>query len=450
MTKNKILFAAAECAPFVKVGGLADVAGSLPKALKKLGVDVSVIIPFYESISIDEKDLDIIKKDVEISFAGKIEKVDLYKTILPNSDVQLILVSNKRYFSGDPYSGDKTRFIFFSKSIVETAGLMNFKTIHCHDWHTAIVPYLAKNTKTIFTIHNIAYQGVFDSETINLLIESNFSDEINCMELGIENSDIVTTVSPNYAKEILTPEFGFGLEKTLNKRKDSLFGIINGIDPDQFNPEKDKAIVQNYSFEKIDKRIINKENLQRECFDSVDLEIPLIGMVTRIADQKGFNLIEEALPELMRLKLQLVILGTGTEYYEKILTNTSNKYSDKMFVKTSFDDLLARKIYAGSDLFLMPSHFEPCGLGQMIAMSYGSLPIVREVGGLKDTVIPYGQEGATGFAFNEASSQALLKAVNTALNLFKEKSAWRKLQRDAMSRDFSWENSAKEYLNLYR
>ncbi len=439
----KILFAAAECAPFVKIGGLADVVGSLPKALGKLGADIAVILPYYESVSV--KDKTKIKSGIEIEFDQKTVKVDLWQTTLPKSDIPLILVSNDQYFSGEPYSGEDSRFLFFSKVVAEVAPLMNFDLVHCHDWHTGLVPYLLKG-KTIFTIHNIAYQGVFKSKEVNRLIGSDFkTEEVNSIRIGIENADLVTTVSPNYAKEILTAEFGFGLEDALEKRKDDLFGIINGIDLDQFSPEKDSLIPRNYSIESLELKKENKIALQEECFSRVDLDVPLIGMVTRIADQKGFDLLKEALPEMKQENLQLVVLGTGAKEYEKMLEEEARKNPLKISVGLRFDDALARRIYAGSDLFLMPSHFEPCGLGQMIAMNYGSIPIVRGVGGLKDTVKP----NSTGFVFFDKSAQSLVSEIRKALTLFKDQDVWRKMQRDAMNQDFSWNNSAKEYLKLY-
>ncbi len=451
---RKTIFAAAECAPFAKVGGLADVTGSLPKALKELGADISVIIPYYGNISIDETERKIVKKDVRVEFGKKIEKFDIWEHHLPNSDVPLLLIDNKKYFSGEPYSPgnpELDRFLFFSRATAEAVRIMGFKTVHCHDWHTAMIPFILKNDriKTVFTIHNIAYQGIFDAEAVNKLIGSKFEGKVNFMRNGIESADAVTTVSPNYAKEILTPEFGFGLEDSLKKRKKDLFGIINGIDPKQFSPENDDAIVKNYSVNNVEDKETNKRDLQKECFGKSDKSVPVIGMVTRIADQKGFDLIEELLPKIVKSKLQLIVLGTGMEQYEKMLKSAAKKYPKKIFAKLKFDDGFARRIYAGSDIFLMPSRFEPCGLGQMIAMAYGSVPIVRGVGGLKDTVPPIGKRNATGFVFEKNEPAALWEEIEKALDLFKDKDAWSNIQRSGMTKDFTWKRSAKKYMDLY-
>ncbi len=451
---KKILFAAAECAPFAKVGGLADVTGSLPKALKELGANISVILPYYGSISIEKKDRKLIKKGVSIKFNGKKENFDLWESCLPNSKVPIILIDNKRYFSGEPYSEDTPeadRFLFFSCATAETVRIMKFNVVHCHDWHASMIPFLLRKNKlkTLFTIHNISYQGVFDSEVVNSLLGTSFKETVNCMKKGIETADAVTTVSPNYVKEILTPEFGFGLESLLKKRKKDLYGIINGIDPEQFNPETDNMIVENYSLKSIERKEINKADLQRECFRKSDKTIPVIGMVTRIADQKGFDLIEEILSKIIKRKFQLVVLGKGMKRYEDMLKKAAKKNPEKIFVKTEFDEVFAHRIYAGTDMFLMPSRFEPCGLGQMIAMTYGSVPIVRGVGGLKDTVIPIEKNKATGFVFNDNSGKALQTEIEKALHLFKDKSLWSDVQKNGMKKDFSWKKSAEKYMKLY-
>ncbi len=451
---KKILFAAAECAPFAKVGGLADVTGSLPKALKELGANISVILPYYGSISIEKKDRKLIKKGVSIKFNGKKENFDLWESYLPNSKVPIILIDNKRYFSGEPYSEDTPeaeRFLFFSLATAETVRIMKFNVIHCHDWHASMIPFLLRKNKlkTVFTIHNISYQGIFDSEVVNSLLGTDFKETVNCMKKGVETADAVTTVSPNYAKEILTPEFGFGLESLLKKRKKDLYGIINGIDPEQFDPETDNMIVENYSLKNIEKKEINKADLQKECFGKSDKNVPVIGMVTRIADQKGFDLIEEILPKIIKRKIQLVVLGKGMKRYEDLLKKAAKKNPKKIFVKTEFDEIFAHRIYAGTDMFLMPSRFEPCGLGQMIAMTYGSVPIVRGVGGLKDTVIPVEKNKATGFVFIKNSGKALQIEIEKALHLFKDKILWSDIQKNGMKKDFSWKKSAEKYIELY-
>jgi len=457
----KILFAAAECAPFAKVGGLADVVGSLPKALKTLNINISVILPYYQSIVIDKKKSELIKKNIKISFEGKEEFFDLWKTNLPDSDVPLYLVKNDEYFKGDVYSFkspvfspqefEGVRFFFFMKAIEKISKDMNFDIIHCHDWHTSLVPFLLKKKiKTIFTIHNIAYQGIYDSSFINKFLKINLKGTVNCLQNGVQNADIITTVSPNYAKEILTSEFGFGLENDLKKRKKNLVGIINGLDSDQFNPEKDPYIKKEYSKENIDYKKENKKHLQINCFKKSKENTVVIGMVTRIADQKGFDLIEEILPEIIKEDLQLVILGKGMKKYEDFLKEASEKNPEKIFIKTEFNEELAHQIYAGADMFLMPSAFEPCGLGQMIAMRYGTVPIVRSVGGLKDTVTPIKELTGTGFLFTEYKSKDLLKEIKKALKIFTNKKRWKKIQLNCMNKDFTWKASAKKYLKVYK
>jgi starch synthase len=451
--KNKIIFAAAECAPFAKVGGLADVVGSLPKALKEIGADVSVVLPFYDSIeSIKTK---VIKKNVEIFFNQKKETFDLHQTFLPESDVPLLLVKKNKFFKGGIYSDqgksaqekdfEATRFFFFMQAVIEVAHLIQAKTIHCHDWQTSLIPLLVKQKiKTILTIHNIAHQGAFESFLINQKLGTKLEGKINCLRNGINNADFVTTVSPGYAKEILTPEFGFGLEKDLKRRRKDLYGIINGIDDDYFNPETDPFITQKYSLGSLVDKKKNKEYLQKKFFKKTNSQTVVIGMVSRIAEQKGFDLIEKIFPDLIKKNIQLIVLGKGLDRYEKFLIDQQKKSPEKVYAKIDFDEKLAHQIYAGSDIFLMPSFFEPCGLGQMIALKYGTVPIVREIGGLKDTV-----QTTTGFLFKEYDAKKLLREIEKALLVFKNQEKWQKIQKKGMSQDFSWKNSAKEYLKIY-
>ncbi len=464
MKKNKIIFAAAECAPFVKVGGLADVVGSLPKALKGIGSDISVILPYYESIKIPKKELKLFKKKVKLPFLDKIEYFDIWKTNLPNSKVPVFLIKNNKYFKGgaysmesshfSPYEFEAARFLFFMRSIIEAAKIIKPDTIHCHDWHTSLVPFLSKqeglNIRTIITIHNIAYQGIYKSELINKFLKTELEGSVNCLKNGIENADIVTTVSPNYAKEILGSEFGFGLEGALKKRKKDLVGIINGLDPDQFNPEKDSYIKKIYSPKSVGAKKDNKKDLQEKCFNNSNNKVAVIGMVTRIAEQKGFDLIEEIFDDLMKKEIQLIILGKGTKKYEDFLRKQSKKCPDKFFLKTDFDEEFAHQIYAGSDIFLMPSAFEPCGLGQMIAMRYGTIPVVRSVGGLKDTVDQVSGSNGTGFLFKKYDSKEFMKEIKKSLKLFENEKVWKKVQSNCMKKDFSWKASAKKYLKIYR
>lgn len=460
--KEKIIFVAAECAPFAKVGGLADVVGSLPKALKKIGVNISVVIPFYDIIKIKKDNLILLKSKVTIAFEEKKEFFDVWKTKLPQSEVPLFLIAHKKFFKGSVYiesdasSGgsdqEARRFLFFSAAALKVAELIRCNIIHCHDWHSALIPFLLpkKKIKTLLTIHNIAYQGVFAAELVNRLLKTKLTGTINCLEKGVESANIITTVSPTYAKEILSSEFGFGLEKLLKKRKKDLFGIINGLDEQQFSPITDSYIQKKYSIDTLADKIINKEYLQKKYFQKVDAKIPVIGMVTRIAEQKGFDLIEKIMPQIIKENLQIIILGQGMKRSENFLKITAKKNPQKLSVITKFDERLAHQIYAGSDIFLMPSAFEPCGLGQMIAMKYGTIPIVRAIGGLKDTVRSVNKNKPTGFSFEKYSAKALWLEIKKALRIFKNKKKWQEIQKNGMSQDFSWKRSAQSYLRLYQ
>ncbi len=468
----KILFAASECAPFVKVGGLADVIGSLPRALKELGADVSIVLPYYGAIKLDRKP-NLVKKNIALRFEEKEACFNLWQTELPKTNVSVFLIENSDYFEkggvyieNDASSGgsiiEARRFLFFSLASVKTANLINANILHCHDWHTGLIPYLVKKDdfplKTIISIHNIGYQGVYPSQTANLLLKTNFGGSVNCLREGIINADLITTVSQNYAQEILTSEFGFGLENDLKSRKKDLVGILNGLDPDQFNPQKNIYIKREFSLKNFKGKIENKIHLQKICFQKTDVSVPIVGMVSRLAQQKGFDLIKEIFPKLMDAKMQLIILGEGIKEYQDFLQSMAPKFSDKFFVKIGFDEKFAHQIYAGSDIFLMPSLYEPCGLGQMIAMRYGAVPIVRSVGGLKDTVksvkiktksSKQAIEG-TGFLFKEYKGQKLLAAVKKALKTFENKKIWIQVQKNAMKQDFSWRQSAKKYLEIYQ
>ncbi len=453
----KILFATSECSPLAKVGGLADVAGSLPKALKKQGSNVSVILPFYGVLK--EKNAKLFKKNIKLFFDKKEQYFDLYKTFLPKSKVPLYLVKNNDYFQGDVYLTDDAssggsnmeaaRFLFFSKAVVKTAEIINFDIIHCHDWHVGIIPFLIKkekiNIKTLLTIHNIGYQGIFPYKVVNQFLNTDFKEEVNCLKQGILNADFINTVSENYAKEILTPEFGFGLEKYLAERKNSLTGILNGIDLDQFNPKKDTHIAKNYNINSLKNKVENKKSLQKKSFKKNDLSIPIVGIISRLAEQKGFDLIKEIMPKLLEKNIQIVLLGKGDKEYESFFQKQAKENPQKIFVEIGFNAELAQQIYAGSDIFLMPSRFEPCGLGQIIAMQYGTVPIVRATGGLKDTV----KQNKTGFLFKNYTSSELLSVIEKTLKAYEGKK-WLEIQKNGMKKDFSWNKSAEKYLKLYK
>lgn len=473
MKKLKVAFISAEVAPLAKVGGLADVAGALPIALKKAGVDVRVIMPKYSIVDTKKYKLKKIATQISIDFDSEKKLINIWQCKLPNSQTLVYLIENKEYFgkggvypSPDASSNgsrhEVERFGFLSQSAISIFPHLKWqpKIVHCQDWHVGITPLLIKKSnnkkinklKTLATIHNLAYQGWYDKKIIAKLFnlsEKIFSEKksVSTLRQAILNADLLNTVSEKYAKEILTKEFGCDLENDLKKRKRDLKGIVNGIDLNFFNPEKDKFIKAKYSIKNINsKKPINKLDLQKLGKLPQDKNIPLIGIVTRLAEQKGFDIFLPIIEDLLKQNLQIIILGTGDKNYEEKLKKLAKKYPTKLSANIKFDAGFAQKIYAGSDIFLMPSRFEPCGLGQMIAMRYGTLPIVRKTGGLADTV----KNMKTGFVFKKYSDQAFLKAIQSALKTYQKKSKWDKMIKQAMKQDFSWNASAEKYIELYK
>jgi len=459
----KVLFAASECAPIAKVGGLADVVGSLPKALRKLGVDVRIVIPKYSFI---KEKLKLITNKIRV----KKEKVSLFSGLLPETRIPFYLLKNKKYFSENGIYFERSafvgsvkeiqRFLFFSQAVLETFRNLNWKPdiIHCHDWHTAIIPALLQTTsyklqaKTLLTIHNLANQGKWRAkEVLDFLDfkkeEIGIKDErkrMNIFSQGILNADFLNTVSPTYSREILTKQYGAGLEKILQKRKKVLFGILNGIDVERFNPQTDSNLETNYSFSTFHKKQENKLNLQR-ILKLSKIQNPLFGFVGRLTYQKGVDLIKKIIPPLVNKNCQLVILGAGEKKYENSLLDLEKKYPKNVAVIIKFDPVLAQKIYGGADFFLMPSRFEPCGLGQMIAMRYGTLPIARKTGGLADTI----EDRKTGFLFEKYNVKSFWQAIRKALLIYSDKRVFNLMRKQSMKKDFSWQNSAMKYLKLY-
>ncbi|MFH1255185.1 MAG: glycogen/starch synthase [bacterium] len=438
--KNKILFLSAEVTPLAKVGGLGDVAGALPQALNKLGVDIRICLPFYGMIDQKKYPAEKIISRLPAPAGDKNQAVDVWETYLPETDIPVYLIKHDFFNSKEIYSHDLERFSFFTRAALEAAEKLNFRPdiVHANDWHTAMAADFIKQlnrqnsffskTKTLYTIHNLANQGI--TKTKNYMAE------------GILNSDIINTVSPTYAKEILTKEFGAGLENILFKRKSRLYGILNGIDTAFFNPETDSLIEQKYSQKNSKEKTVNKIALQKQLGLAQNEKTALVGMVSRLVWQKGVDLISE---EFSRLDCQFVFLGTGEKKYENALLKMAEKFPSRFSARIKFDEKLAHLIYAGSDMFLMPSRFEPCGLGQMVAMRYGTVPVVRATGGLADTV-----NGKNGFAFKKYSSQELYKTINKALNVFyKDKKTWDRIKINGMKSDFSWDKSAREYLKIY-
>lgn len=475
----KILFATPEAVPFAKTGGLGDVSGALPRALANLGQEVFLVIPKYRQI--DEKRFSLKKTGqlIKIPLAQKTETGELLATEL-SPNLQVFLIQQEKYYnreylyttpSGD-YEDNAERFIFFSRAILEAALALDLKpdVIHCHDWQTGLTPVYQKTiyksvaslAKTIstFTIHNIAYQGLFwhyDMPMTGLGWEFftpqtlEFYGKINFLKGGIVFADAVTTVSRKYKEEIQTPESGFGLEGVLRERQADLYGILNGVDYKEWSPEQDPYIKQKYTATDLAGKKICKLDLQREFGLTLNEEIPLLASITRLIDQKGCDLIAAAMEEIIKANLQFVVLGTGEEKYHLLFQELRAKYPHQLGVKIAFDDILAHKIEAGADMFLMPSRYEPCGLNQIYSLRYGTVPIVRATGGLDDTIKnfnPLTGEG-NGFKFQDYSSAALIDAIKRALQIFQNKPLWKKLMQQGMAEDFSWDRSAREYLRVY-
>lgn len=452
----KVLFVASECTPIAKVGGLGDVIGALPKSLLELGCDVRIALPKYKVINEKEYPLKLVASGVKVFD----QKVMVFQTPLPQSKVLVYLLENKKYFGQNDIYFERSgfvgsfkeiqRFLFFSQAVLNVLPFLNWQPdiLHCNDWHTAIVALLLKNIKTLLTIHNLANQGKCGAKEVFdfLGFKAKEEGEFNILKQGILNADILSTVSPGYSKEIQTEEFGEGLEKEFLKRKKDLYGILNGIDNSRFNPEIDSCLKKNYSLKNLDKKIENKIHLQEILKFKQNPKVPLIGFIGRLTFQKGIDLIIKVAPELVEQNCQMVVLGVGEKHYEQELSVLSQLYPKNISVNIKFDALLAQKIYAGSDIFLMPSRFEPCGLGQLISMAYGNLPLVRKTGGLADTV----ENGKTGFVFEKYSQHDFLSCLKKALEIYQDRKKWQKLMRNAMKKDFSWQNSAQKYLNLYK
>lgn len=462
----KILMMGAEISPFAKVGGLADVMGSLPPALKKLGVDVRLVMPLYGSINKRKYKLKKIYSNLEVPSGMVMIKVNVWQSKLPGNLVDVYFIDAPEYFNYDEVyvPGDNSeRFLFFSFAALYALPLIQFipEIIHCHDSHVALVPDIIKASnlqflkgiKTLYTIHNFRYQGKtspivlstgnLNKESTKSLSRDASDGDINFMVQGVMQADLVNTVSEAYAKEITTSFYGAGLDNVIKKRKADLYGILNGIDVKAFNPLKDENIFKKYSYKSLKKKTENKIHLQKKLGLPINKDIPVIGMVTRLAWQKGIELITD---NFSRFRAQFVFLGTGSKEYEKHLADLQKKYSEQFSANITFSNELASLIYAGADMFLMPSRYEPCGLGQMIAMRYGTVPIVRATGGLKDTVTK-----DFGFSFNSFNKTEFFNCIKEALDTYYHDPArWQKLMINGMKKDFSWNKSAKEYKKLYK
>lgn len=469
----KILYAAGEAAPLIKVGGLGDVAGALPKELCAFGEDVRVILPYYSSIPghLREKCRYITHFYINNAWRKQYCGVFEYK----EGSVIYYLIDNEFYFNRTKVYGefdDGERFAFFSRAVLEVLPVIDFvpDILHCNDWHTAIIPVLLDtqyrdrygygNIKTVFTIHNIEFQGKFDAYILGNVFGLSeehkpllyYGNCINLVKGAIECSNKVTTVSPNYANEILDPYFAFGLEHILRARQYKLTGILNGIDTEVYDPSTDTRIKTNYTLKTRNLKYHNKFALQTELGLTKTNDVPLIGMVTRLTHQKGMDLVCSALDWMMTLDAQFVILGSGDKQYEDKLRAVADAHPDKMRAIIGFDANLAQRIYAGADFFLMPSEFEPCGLAQMIALRYGTIPIVRATGGLVDTVFPFNPETCEGNGINFGciDTNDMSDAIWRATELYRDKQKFSAIKKNAMSGDYSWKTSAQKYLELYR
>ncbi len=482
----RVLLASAEVYPFAKVGGLADVAGSLPKALRRLGVDVRVVMPYYGDVQRRSAEFGIKRLDVcgvPVVVGDSVETFDLFAASLPGTRVPVYFVKSERFFDRrgiyfDPdtkrdFPDQAERLVFFCKSVLQVAPAVGFvpDVLHANDHHTALLPAYLKlaygdhpvwrRTASVLTIHNIAYQGVFEKNALRLMGLGEelfyptgpfeFFGKVNFLKIGILFADAVNTVSPTYAKEIQTPQYGEGLEGVLSSVSHKLFGILNGVDYSVWDPSVDAKIEHNYSPKDLSGKRKMKSVLLREVGLPDEPEKPVLGMIGRMAYQKGFDIVAEALPRLVEFGVKLVVLGSGKPEYEEMFRKASRDYPRQVAVCTEFNDPLAHKIEAGADMFLMPSRFEPCGLNQLYSLRYGTVPVVRRTGGLADTVIDADEfpDRGTGFLFDDPTPQALLSCIERALEAFRDKKRWEKIMLRGMRQDFSWEASARKYIELY-
>ena len=481
----RILFASAEVAPLAKTGGLGDVCGALPKALAKLGHDVVVFTPYYRQTRdwLSKNDIEAeFVASVRIAWANWAAEASFLRTTLPGSDVPLILVANDYYFNReyiysariDGFDDYLERFTFFSRAVIEGCGLLGIQpdVLHAHDWHTSLLPvYLHsglrgsenfRGTRSVYTIHNLNYQGNASPEAFGVTglhmrywapdALEHFGT-LNPMKAGIIFADQVTTVSPNYAREIQTPAFGAGLDGVLRALSFKLTGILNGIDTDEWNPATDTYIASNYTRDKLNGKSLSKRALLRDLKLKFKAKTPLLGVVSRLVDQKGFQLLTPVLGALIRAGAQAVILGSGEDRFEDAFRRIEAAYPNDCRTWIGFDNTLAHRIYAGADILLMPSIYEPCGLNQMYALHYGTVPVVRMTGGLVDTVMPFDGSNldvANGFGFGSRSPNDLFAAVWIAMLNYKDAKIWKGLQDNGMSTDFSWDRSARQYEQIYR
>jgi starch synthase len=473
----RIAFAASECVPFAKTGGLADVVGALPRALAALGHVVSVYLPRYKQTKLTQTR--VLIPSITVPFDDQYR----FCTLLDGGEqagVQFYFIDYPPFFDRDALYGTPTgdypdnaeRFALYSRAVIEASKILGVPDIfHCHDWQSALVPVLLRsiygndpalrNVSTAFTIHNMGYQGLFPADTLPLLSlpwdlftidKLEFFGKINFLKGALTFADYITTVSRKYSYEIQTPEYGFGLDGVLRERASTVTGILNGVDYNEWSPEKDKFIAANYSADDLaGKQACRRDLLKEFGVQNADPKVPVIGIVSRFAAQKGFDLIAQAADRLARENMIVVALGAGDREYEELFRRLHQQFPQKFAVKVAYDNAIAHKIEAGSDMFLMPSRYEPCGLNQIYSLRYGTVPIVRATGGLDDTIEPFDSRTGkgTGFKFSDYTGEALLATVRAALVSFEDKAAWQKLMRNGMGKDFSWNASAKEYIRIF-
>ena len=477
----QILFVTPEAVPFAKTGGLADVAGALPKSLRSLGCEIKLIMPYYRMVKDSGLPHQYLGDEIEVSIGHEKLKAEIYQGLL-NHDIPVYFIGREELFDrphlygtakGD-YFDNAERFIFFSKAVFLFCQHLGFSPdiIHHHEWQTGLLPAYLKSlylsdplfsgTAAVFTIHNIAYQGLFKKEKFPLTdlpaemynpegIE--FWERINFMKAGIVYADTINTVSKKYSEEIQTVEYGYGLEGILRKRRDRLYGIINGVDYGEWDPARDPHLVARYDLKDLSgKKECKKDLLKEFHLPSSLMKVPLLGMISRLTDQKGFDLLMEILDELFSLDIGFVLLGTGEQKYHDLFNRVAKKYPQKAGIRIAYDDRLAHKIEAGADFFLVPSKYEPCGLNQIYSLKYGTIPIVRATGGLDDTITEYGpaSKKGNGFKFTRYEAEAFLNAIKEAIGFYSQPEHWKQLLRNAMTADFSWRKSAEAYLQLYR
>jgi starch synthase len=472
-----IAFAASECVPFSKTGGLADVVGALPRALAALGHQVSVYVPRYRQTKL--ADPQTVVGSITVPFDDKYRFCSVV-TAGASAGVKFYFVEYPPFFDrealyGTPagdYPDNAERFALFSRAVLEASKILGVPQVfHCHDWQSALVPVMLRtlyaedpafrDVATVFTIHNMGYQGLFPPDTLPLLMlpwelltmsKMEFFGQVNFLKGALVHSDFITTVSKKYSQEIQTTEYGFGLEGVLRGRAATVAGILNGVDYDEWSPQTDKFITAKYSPQDLSGKLHCKQDLLHAFgVANADAKIPVIGIVSRFAAQKGFDLIAQIMDRLAREEMIMVVLGSGDKPYEEMFQRLNKQFPNKIAAKVAFDNAIAHKIEAGADMFLMPSRYEPCGLNQIYSLKYGTVPIVRATGGLDDTIEPWDARTGkgTGFKFSDYTGEALLSTIKQALHSYQDPSSWQTLMRNGMSRDFSWGASAREYGKIY-